>query len=190
MRRIILSEMTTLDGYVARRDGNIDWHIVDDDFNAYAIDLLERVDTILLGRKTYELFVQFWPTARDNPVMTPTDHIIADHLNAAGKIVFSRTLDHADWKDTTIHRSIDANELRRLKERPGKDLILYGSASIVPDFTKNGLIDEYHLFICPLILGDGLPLFDRMAMTDLPLALHGTRTFSTGVVAMNYMTRT
>jgi len=190
MRKIILSEMTTLDGYFARRDGSIDWHIVDDDFNAYAIDLLERVDTILLGRRTYELFIQFWPTAYDNPAMGPSDLVIADHLNAARKIVFSRTLDHADWKGTTIHRSIDANELHRLKEDPGKDLILYGSASIVPDFMKNGLIDEYHLFVCPLILGDGLPLFDRMTMEDLSLTLQGTRTFSSGVVAMNYGFRT
>lgn len=189
MRRIILSEMTTLDGYFARRDGSIDWHIVDDDFNTYAIDLLERVDTILLGRKTYELFIQFWPTAYDNPAMGPSDLVIADHLNAAEKIVFSRTLDHADWKGTTIHRSIDANELRRLKERPGKDLILYGSASLIPDFVKNGLIDEYHLFVCPLILGDGLPLFNRMTIEDLPLTCQGTRTFSSGVVAMNYKAR-
>lgn len=187
MRRIILSEMTTLDGYFARRDGSIDWHIVDDDFNTYAIDLLERVDTILLGRKTYELFIQFWPTAHDNPVMTSSDLVIADHLNAAEKIVFSRTLDRADWKNTTIHRSIDANELRRLKALPGKDIILYGSASLIPDFAKNGLIDEYHLFVCPLLLGDGRPLFDRMEIKDLPLTFDNTRAFSSGVIAMTYM---
>src|SRR5574337_250283 len=102
MRKIIVSEMMTVDGFFAGPNGEIDWHVVDDEFNAYAIDLLKQVDTILFGGTTYDLFVNYWPKAAEDPLTFGDNLEIANRINAAKKIVFSKTLQTVTWKNSEL----------------------------------------------------------------------------------------
>jgi len=152
MRKVIVSMMVSLDGYFAGPNGEIDWHIVDEEFNEYAIDLLEKVDTILFGRVTYRLFENYWPAAAINPSTSKSDLEIAHKINDANKIVFSKTLEKVEWKNTRLHKEIIPVEIENLKQQPGKDMVIYGSGSIVSAFTQFHLIDEYKIIVNPVVL--------------------------------------
>jgi len=188
MRRVILEEWLSLDGFAVDRDGTLDFfpasdtdHFSDRDQLAF----LDRVDTILLGRKTYELFVGFWPTA------TTDREVIADRLNELPKLVFSNTLKEAPWgrwPAAHVVRGDAVAQIRRLKAQDGKDMVLWGSLSLARDLVAADLIDEYHLQLCPTLVGGGRRLFG-----DLPgyagLARLDVRTYDTGVVVLHYAPR-
>ena len=159
MRKVILSEMVTLDCFFAGPNGEIDWHIVDEEFNQYAIDLLNRVDTILFGRVTYQLFESYWPVAATNPSTSKSDLEIAHKINNVDKVVFSKTLENTEWKNTKQIKEIIAEEILKMKRQPGKNIVIYGSGSIASTFMNLGLIDDYLLFVNPVVLGSGKPLF-------------------------------
>lgn len=181
MRKVIVSEMVTPDGFFAGPNGEIDWFLWNEETAKYAIDLISTVDTILFGRVTYELMASYWPFAS-----APTDDpIIIDEMNNLPKIVFSKTLEKVEWKNTKLIKEIDAEEILKMKNQPGKNMVIYGSGSIVSTFTNLGLIDEYHLFVHPLVLGMGKPLFKNI--TDRQnLKLVNTKAFKSGVVLLNY----
>ncbi len=185
MRKIIASEMVTLDGLFAGPDGEIDWFSWNEEMARYAIDLISSVDTLLFGRVTYELMASYWPSASP-----PTeDPIIIDRMNNLPKIVFSKTLEKAEWKNTRLVKEIVAEEVLRMKKQPGKNMMIYGSGSIVTAFMNIGLIDEYHLFVNPVVIGRGKPLFkDLKNMHKLKLVR--TKTFSNGVVLLQYQSDT
>lgn len=181
MRKIIVSEMVTLDGYFEGPNREIDWHNVDEEFNKYAIDMLNSVDVLLFGRVTYELMASYWPTesaATDDP-------IVAGKMNSLPKIVFSRTMKNAEWNNTRLIKEIIAEEILKLKNQPGRDMVIFGSGSIVTTFTRLGLIDEYRIIVNPLALGRGNPLFKGMN-DRLNLTLLKTKTFSSGNVLLYY----
>ena len=130
MRKVLVSEMVTLDGYFAGPNGEIDWHHVDAEFNEFAIDQLNHVDTLLFGRVTYQMMASYWPT----PLAIRHDPIVADKMNSLSKVVFSKTLEKVDWSNTRLVRGEVAAEIARLKKEPGLDLVIFGSGSLVSTF--------------------------------------------------------
>jgi dihydrofolate reductase len=184
-RKIIVSEMVTLDGFFAGPNGEIDWHIVDEEFNQYAIDLLNTIDTILFGRVTYQLFESYWPAAATNPSTSKSDLEIAHQINNMTKVVFSRTLDRVEWKNARLLKEIIPEEIVEMKHQPGKDMVIYGSGSIVSTLMNLGLIDEYRIMVNPVILGNGKPLFKGLK-DELNLRLLETKTFGSGNVLLCY----
>jgi len=153
MRKIIVSNYVTLDGFFAGPNGEIDWFVWDEEMAKYSKDILNTIDTILFGRVTYELMASYWPTA------TTEDPLITDSMNSLPKIVFSKTLDKVEWNNSMLIKENVEEEISILKKLPGKDMVIFGSGSIVSAFTRLGLIDEYRLIVNPIILGKGKPLF-------------------------------
>lgn len=184
MRKIIVSNYVTLDGFFAGPNGEWDWFVWDDETAQYSKELLNSIGTILFGRVTYELMANYWPTASP----PAEDPVIIDYMNNLPKIVFSRTLAKADWKNTKVVKEINKEEILKMKQsRHGrdKDMVIYGSGSIVSTLSQLGLIDEYRVFVNPVVLGSGKPLFIGVK-NKLDLKLLGTRTFQCGVVLFRY----
>ena len=173
--------MVSLDGYFEGPDHSIDWHRVDQEYNDYAAALLRSADAILFGRVTYELMAGYWPT----PEAIANDPVIAELMNAHRKIVFSKTLKRADWHNTTIVKANILEEIRKLKQEPGKDLVVLGSGTLVAELTKIGLIDQYQLMVNPVVLGHGTPLFQGMEYRA-NLELEQCKAFSSGNVLFCY----
>ena len=178
MRKIIVFENVTLDGFMAGPNGELDWAIQDDEVTQNS---KEGNDTFLFGRVTYEMMASFWPT----PMGKSINPVFADALNNTPKIVFSTTLKTADWQNTEVAQALTKEEILKLKQLPGKNMMIFGSGSLVEQLTKLGLIDEYQLMINPVVLGKGIPLFKNI--TDrLNLTLVQTRTFKSGLVLLQY----
>ncbi len=187
MRKIIVTEWISLDGFIAGPDNNLDFvtSMYDDEMGKYEGDVIANVDTLILGRTTYDSFAGAWPKVPDNPSVSNDEKAYARRLNKMNKIVFSRTLDTAEWNNSRLYHSIDPDEMRRLKQQPGQDMLIYGSASIVSAFTQLGLIDEYQLLYHPVILGQGKALFAGM-QRPAKLVLKNTKAFRSGVVLFYY----
>lgn len=185
MRKLILEEWLSLDGYAEDKNGKLDF-FPSTEANKYSdedqLKFLDSIDAILLGRKTYELFVEFWPTA------TVDKEVIADKLNSLPKIVFSNTLQKAPWGDWPAAEIMQGNaveNIKALKAKDGKNMVLWGSISLAQSLMKAGLIDEYHLQICPVLVGGGKKLFDE-AGEYKQVKLSGTKKYATGVVFLKY----
>lgn len=181
MRKVILFNLITLDGYFAGPNGEIDWHNVDEEFNQFAEEQLNTLDVILFGRVTYEMMASYWPT----PSAINDDPIIANKMNSAPKIVFSKTLSGADWNNTRLIKGNIAEEIAKLKQQPGKDMAIFGSGNLASTFTNLGLIDEYRLIVVPVALGEGIPLFKDLQQ-KLNLKLTNSRVFKNGNVLLYY----
>lgn len=156
MRKIIVSNLMTLDGYFEGINQDISWFVTGNDFFDFAIKQLNEVDTILYGRITYQQMAAFWPDAKADDTAIAA---IKDKMNSLKKIVFSKTLKNAEWNNTTIIRERITDEIIKLKQQPGKDMVIFGSGTLVSELTHLKLIDEYRLIINPVILGNGNPLF-------------------------------
>lgn len=187
MRKLILEEWMSLDCYVTDKNGGLDFFTnLTPEQNKYSdndqLKFLETVDTILLGRKTYELFVDFWPNA------TTDKEVIADRLNEIDKVVFSNTLKKAPWgkwKDAEIINGEVISAIRELKSRPGKNIVLWGSISLAQALMKVNLVDEYHIQLCPVLNNGGRSLFTQQMNVE-QLKLIETRNYDTGTVFLNY----
>ena len=161
MRRLILQTSMSIDGYVAALDGSHPWNEGgggDEAVTRWILDSVEAAGAHLMGRVTYEEMSSAWPNSTS---------VFARPMNAIPKVVFSKTLERADWAETTIARGDLAEEIARLKREPGGDLIAYGGATLDQGLSRLGLVDEYRLMIRPAALGAGLALF-----SDLPAPLH------------------
>jgi dihydrofolate reductase len=181
MRKIIVSNMMTLDSLVAGPNGEIDWFVAGDDFFEDMSVVYERIGTILFGRITYEGMERFW-TGADADAVDPT---ITEYMNKTATVVFSRTLDQVTWHNTRLMKGEIGDEVTKLKQEPGKDIIIYGSSTIVSQLTQPGLIDEYWLFINPVILGSGTPEFSGITR-QVNLRLSGVKTLQGGTVRLMY----
>jgi dihydrofolate reductase len=177
MRKVIVSNLMSLDGFFEGPNHELDWFVVDEEFFAYARDMLRGVDTIVFGRKTYQHMADYWPSA-------PADEI-ADQMNNLPKIVFSRTLESAEWQNSTLVKSDAIAEISKLKQLPGKDMVILGSASLASFLLQQGLIDEYRVILNPVLLGSGRPLFQDVKQR-LRLKLSRTKLFGSGVVVLYY----
>jgi dihydrofolate reductase len=186
MRKIKLQMQISLDGHVAGPNGEMDWMVWnwDEALKTYATELTKSADTFLLGRKTGEGMAVYWPTVASNPESKEEDLWIADKLNTLPKVVFSKTVSTINWTNVTIASDV-AKEVAHLKQQPGKDMILYGGAGIVSSFIQQNLIDEYHLFVNPVIIGGGKTIFNNLD-DKLKLKLIQTTPSSTGIVILCY----
>ncbi|AKN30023.1 hypothetical protein Ccar_03950 [Clostridium carboxidivorans P7] len=177
-RKIILDLAITLDGFIEGKNGEVDWCIMDADMGF--INFLNEIDTILYGRKSYDLWGQYIPQDEDSD----SEKEIWKLVHSKEKYVFSRAQIDTDNQAIFINENI-IEEVNKLKNKPGKDIWLYGGASLITTFINLGLVDEFRLSIHPVILGEGKPLFIDIKQR-LNLNMVNTRTFSSGVVQLIY----
>ncbi|MEP6596307.1 MAG: dihydrofolate reductase family protein [Ginsengibacter sp.] len=185
MRKVILLMHTSLDGFVAGPNGEMDWIIFDEELADDVGKITGSADTALYGRITYQMMESYWPTAADSPTATKHDIEHAEWANNALKIVFSRSLEKTGWKNTKIVRDNIVEEISNMKTQPGKNLLLIGSAGIAHTFMEHNLIDEYRINVNPVILGAGIPL-SKNINNKINLKLVQSKTFDCGVVAVHY----
>jgi len=183
MRKIVVHMAVSLDGFFEGPDRDISWHQVDDELHATFNDYLATTSAFLFGRVTHELMADFWPTADQDPAASGPMPEFADIYRRIPRIVFSRTLEQDQWA-TSVHREVDPDEIRALQQQPGGDMTI-GGAELIQAFRAHDLIDEYRLFVNPVLLGRGRPLFGP---GDAPrdLRLVETRRFGTGVVMLRH----
>jgi dihydrofolate reductase len=180
MRKIVLSMSVSLDGFVEGPNREIDWHLVDAELHQHFNDELGVMGAFLSGRVTHELMVSVWPTADQDPD-SPEMAEFAGIWRDMPKIVYSRTLAHADW-NTTIVRDVVVDEVEALKAEPGGDLAL-GGADLAATFMRFDLVDEYRVYVHPVVIGAGKPLFQGVR---IDLRLVESRAFGNGVVLLRY----
>ncbi|SRR6266480_982813 len=182
MRRLVVFNSVTLDGYFAGRNGDLSWaHKDDPEWNEYVAGNARGSGPLLFGRVTYEMMVSFWPT----PAATKSFPEVAKGMNNAQKIVFSRTLDNVSWNNTKLVKGDLAAEVRKLKKEPGGPMTILGSGSIISQLTQQGLIDEYQFVVNPIVLGEGRTMFDGLK-NNVALKRTATRTFGNGNVLLSY----
>ncbi|MEU6219526.1 dihydrofolate reductase family protein [Streptomyces sp. NPDC047022] len=183
MRKIVLMMSMSLDGYMEGPNREIDWHLVDDELHRHFNDVLGDMGAFLSGRVTHELMAGFWPTADADPQRTGPMVEYARIWRNMPKVVFSRTLQHADWH-TTIVRDVVVDDILALKAQDGGDLAL-GGATLAAEFLRHDLVDEFRVYVHPILVGRGQRLF---AESDVMTALRliETRRFGNGVVLLHY----
>jgi dihydrofolate reductase len=190
MRNVILQEFVTLNGLASGPNGSVDFIPAstqgDQSFGQEQAELMEACDTMLLGAATYRMFSGYWPN-----VTQGDEKPFADKLNSLRKIVFSQTLDRAPWgawDEATVVKGRATDEVARLKLQSGKDMVIWGSISLVQSLIDARLIDEYRLVVCPVVLGSGRPLF-RDQIASLDLTLLNARGLERGAVSLKYAQR-
>ena len=181
MRKLFAFNMITLDGFFEGPNHDITWHHVDDEFNQFAIEQTRTVGAILFGRVTYELMASYWPT----PAAQSDDPVVADLMNTLPKVVFSRTLQKAEWNNTRLVKDNVAQEILKMKQEPGNDLAIFGSANLLSFLMQMNLVDEHRVMVNPVLIGSGTPLF-RNIRQKVNLKLVKTRTFQSGNVLLCY----
>jgi dihydrofolate reductase len=184
MGRLIYSMSVSLDGYVETQSRSLDWVLVDEELHSFFDDEAREMSAFLYGRRLYELMVDYWPTAETDPAATPAMLEFAQIWRDKPKIVFSRTLSHVEWNSRLV-RDDAVGEVARLKAQPGFDVDVGGS-TLASTLMRARLIDEYRLFVHPVILGAGTPFFP--ALEDRTgLRLLESRTFGSGIVYLRYV---
>jgi dihydrofolate reductase len=172
----------SLDGYVEGPNREIDWHLVDDEFNAYAADTLAATDALLMGRVTYELMAGYWPTARgDDPAVTRL-------MNDTPKLVFSRTLREVPWRNSRLALGSIADEVAALRRDPADGLLWVGGSTLATSLIEQDLPDELRIIVTPVLLGARKPVFGGIR-TRRSLRLLATRPFHSGAVLLTYVPR-
>jgi dihydrofolate reductase len=181
MRKLIVANMVTVDGFFAGPHDEIDWHNVDEEFNEYALAFLDTIDTLVFGRVTYEGMASWWQT----PDALADDPEVASKMNALSKVVFSRTLTAVDWQNSRLVKGDIADEMMALKQQDGKDMVIFGSGSVVGQLAERRAIDEFRVIVNPVVLGAGKSQFGGVD-ARLPLKLIGTQAFRSGNVLLIY----
>jgi dihydrofolate reductase len=179
MRKVIVWNMMTLDGYFeGPKPWEIDWHeyVWGEELERFSLDQAQEVGTLLFGRKTYEGMSGYWSTATGE---------VAQFMNSIPKVVFSNTLETAEWRNTRLVKGSAEEEIARLKQEPGKDLFIFGSANLTGSLTNQVLIDEYRIGLNPLVLGGGTPMF-KPREERMRLKLLEARPMQSGVVLLRY----
>lgn len=187
MRNLILQEFVSVDGMAAGPNGSVDFITAattgDQSFGRRQSGFLDSIDAMLLGRVTYEMFAGYWPK-----VTSGDEKEFADKLNATPKFVFSKSLNRApwgDWEEATIVKANATREIEKLKQQPGKDMVIWGSISLAQSLMNEGVIDEYQLIVCPVVLVEGRRLFDEHVSPG-EMHLLSTRSFDRGTVLLSY----
>ncbi|MGW0392028.1 dihydrofolate reductase family protein [Streptomyces sp. NPDC003042] len=184
MRKIVLVMSVSLDGFIEGPERQIDWHVVDDELHQHFNDTLRQMGGFLHGRVIYELMADFWPTADADPAISGPMAEFAGIWRDMPKYVYSRTLPRADW-NTTVVRDVVPSEVAALKARPGGDLCL-GGADLAASFLRHDLVDAYRIYVHPVRIGRGKPLFPPTDTPVVPLRLADTHAFGNGVVLLHY----
>ncbi len=179
MRKVIAWNLISLDGFFeGPKKWDLDWHLYvwGEELERLSLEQLASADALLFGRVTYQGMAEYWTTAEGE---------IADGMNRIPKVVFSNTLDRADWNETTLVKGRAEDEVVRLKQQPGKNLFVFGSADLCASLLRRGLIDEVRLGVVPVVLGDGTPLF-KPAPERIRLELVEASPLSSGCVVLRY----
>ena len=183
MRRLVWFVSTSIDGFLARHDGDMSWASVDEELHWHFNDVLADTGAFLEGRKTYELMAAYWPTADEDPEATPAMLEFARIWREVPKIVYSRTLESAEHASKIV-REVVPEEVRALKEQEGGDLVV-GSSDLVSTFLVHDLVDELRHYVHPALIGDGQPLYRGPA--DVTWELEEAQPFANGVVLLRYL---
>ncbi|HEX3335555.1 MAG TPA: dihydrofolate reductase family protein [Jatrophihabitans sp.] len=183
MRKIITMMSVSLDGFFEGPNHELDWHLVNEELHTHFNEELGAMGAFLDGRVTFELMAEYWPTADEDPESSPPVAEFAHIWRDMPKIVYSRTLERADWNSTVV-REVVVEEIQDLKAQPGGDLML-GGADLTATFMRHDLIDEYRLYVHPVVIGQGNPYF-KPGGAKLDLRLIAARTFGNGVVLLRY----
>jgi dihydrofolate reductase len=183
MRKIIVMMSVSIDGFIEGPNRELDWQTIDEELHGHFNEQLRAMSAFLDGRVNYELMAGFWPTADSDPSSSGPVVEFARIWREMPKFVFSRTLERAGW-NTTIMRDVVPEEIMALKAQPGGDMAL-GGPDLAASFRRHDLIDEYRLYVHPIVIGQGKPLFPPED-AKIPLRLAETRTFGSGVVLLRY----
>lgn len=182
MRKLIIFNHVSLDGYFTDPNGDMSWaHRKDPEWNAFVNENASGGGVLVFGRITYDLMASYWPT----PMALRNDPLVAERMNTLEKVVFSRTLESAKWNNTRLVKSDPAAEIRKMKAEPGEDMAIFGSGTIISQLAQEGLIDEFQIAITPIVLGKGRTMFESVR-APLNLEHTRTRTFSNGNVVLYY----
>jgi len=188
MRKIVAIENVTLDGFADSQEGlGFEWtaRAYDDEVDRYGNEhVREDVDTAMYGRATYLGMQGFWSSMRDNPDASPSEHAHAEWVHNVDKVVFSTTLESADWANSQLISGNVVEEVAQLKAQPGGTIAIYASPKLVHGFVELGLIDEFRILVHPVTLGRGTPLFHDKAKLDLELL--ESKAFDSGAVYVRY----
>jgi dihydrofolate reductase len=182
MKKIIAVEWLSLDGYFSDANNGTDWFVSDEETWKYLLELFTNFDTIILGQVTYEMFAAYWP--KPNP-SDPNPKELIDFMNNSHKVVFSKSLTKAEWNNSVVMNNIVADEINKLKQEAAKDIVIFGSGSVVSQLTKLGLIDEYQFLVNPIFLGNGKTLF-KNEEAKAKLKLIDSKSFDCGNMMLHY----
>ena len=186
MRKLKLQVQLTIDGFIAGPNGEMDWMTYnwDDELKQYVTALTEPVDTIILGRKLAEGFIPYWAEVAQNAENPEQD--AGKKFTATKKVVFTKTLQQSQWDNTQLAKGELSDEIKQLKNKDGQDIIAYGGGAFVSSLIKEGLIDDYHLFINPVVIGSGMTIF-KERINSLNLKLVKASSFECGIVVLHYV---
>ncbi len=175
----------SLDGYAAGIKGEMGWIHVDEEIFDYAAQRTNESDTALYGRVTYEMMENYWPTAAEKPNASKHDKEHSAWYNAVNKVILSKSMQGVKLKNTTIISDDIEKHITDLKQKEGKEIIIFGSPSAAHSLMQFDLIDDYWLFVNPALLGSGIPVFENISQIQ-KLKLIASHTFSSGVVCLHY----
>lgn len=188
MRKIIVFNLVTIDGFFAGPKGEIDWHNYDAEMGAFSTEQMKSLGALIFGHTTYETMANYWPT----PDGIKSEPVVAEIMNNIPKIIFSKTMqevkDGSVWKNVKVFHEIKPEEIMKMKEQEGGDIAIFGSGTIVQQFTNLDLIDEYRMIVNPLILGSGKALF-KDVKSKRNLKLIKTKVFENGNILLCYEPR-
>lgn len=185
MRKIVSFVHLSLDGFVASAQGGLDWVSITEELFDYVGQRIQQTDTALYGRVTYQMMEAYWPTAAARPNASKHDHEHSRWYKTARKIVLSKTLSETNHSNTKIIHSHLSEEINKLKQEVGSEVLVFGSPSATHALMAENLIDEYWIFLNPVLLGQGIPLFKNIKdRTKLKLIM--SKAFASGVVCLQY----
>lgn len=185
MRKLIFFMHTSLDGFVAGLNGEMNWIKVDEEMFDFVATMTDKADAALYGRITYDMMQSYWPTAGDEPDASRHDKEHSAWYNKVSKIVLSKTMSEKGLDKTTVISDHLADNISKIKKQDGKNILIFGSPAASQSLLNLGLIDEFWLFVNPILLGRGKPLFKDIQET-IQLKLAETKTFASGVIALHY----
>lgn len=188
MRNLIFFMHTSLDGFVAGLNGEMDWINIDEELFDFVATMTDKADAALYGRVTYEMMQNYWPTAGEHPNASKHDKEHSAWYNKVSKIVLSKTISETGLINTKVISDQLADNINKIKKQEGKNILIFGSQTASHSLLSLGLIDEFWLFVNPILLGQGKPLFKGIN-EKIKLKLAETKTFACGVIALHYQTK-
>jgi dihydrofolate reductase len=184
MRNLVAFMHMSLDGFAAGPNGELDWVAYDEELQKYAAGIVDSVGTALYGRVTYQM-MEYWRTVPGNPDATEHERNHAAWIEAIPKVVVSTTLRGVDWHNTTLIAANLVEEIKQLKQLPGKDIVIFGSPSLTQALAQLGLVDEYQLTMSPVLLGRGVQFFAPLTAKQ-PLQLLSSKPLASGALGLHY----
>jgi dihydrofolate reductase len=189
MRKLVLFLHASLDGFVEGPNGEMDigWVSHDADLEKHAKEILSTADTVIWGRGTYQMMHNYWTSVPSDPSATQHELNHAEWIEKTAKIVFSTSLEKVEWNNSRLVKEDVEEEIKNLKQQPGKDMVILGSPRLAHYLMQLDLIDEYKITVSPVLIGSGLPLFQGLK-EKINLKLIENKTFDSGAIALVYQT--